>query len=62
VGDTPVRALGVEQALAAGAGAAEAAALASDGLSPLPTLRASADYKLHLSRVLTERALIAAGA
>lgn len=62
VGDTPVRALGVEQALAAGAGAAEAAALASDGLSPLPTLRASADYKLHLSRVLTERALLAAGA
>jgi aerobic carbon-monoxide dehydrogenase medium subunit len=62
VGDTPIRAVAVEQALAAGATASEAAARASDGLSPLPTLRAPVDYQLHLSRVLTERALVAAGA
>ncbi len=63
VSDTPVRVRGVEQALDAGAGHAEAARLASEGLAPTPALRASAEYKLHLTRVLTRRVIeTAAGA
>jgi aerobic carbon-monoxide dehydrogenase medium subunit len=57
VSDTPVRALAVEQALDAGAPYAEAAKLASDGLTPTPSLRASAEYKLHLARVLARRVI-----
>jgi carbon-monoxide dehydrogenase medium subunit len=57
VSETPVRARAVEQALDAGAGFDEAAQLASEGLDPTPALRASAEYKLHLSRVLTRRAV-----
>jgi carbon-monoxide dehydrogenase medium subunit len=57
VSDTPVRAHAVEQALDAGADYADAAQLASDGLDPTPALRASADYKLHLTRVLTRRVI-----
>lgn len=60
VSDTPARAIAAEQALNAGASPADAAALASDGLNPAPSLRASADYKRHLARVLTRRALIEA--
>ena len=60
VSGIPVRAHAVEQALDAGAGYAEAARLASDGLDPTPTLRASAEYKLHLTQVLTGRVLGAA--
>ncbi len=59
--DTPVRATAVEQALAGGAGAAEAAALAADGLEPPVDLNADATYRRHLARVLTERALNSAG-
>lgn len=62
LGDTPLRAAAVERALAAGASASEAAEHAAEGLTPLPALRASADYKLHLTRVLTGRALQGAGA
>jgi carbon-monoxide dehydrogenase medium subunit len=57
VADVPVRAVSVEAALAGGASADEAGVLASEGLSPTATLRASADYKTHLTRVLTTRAI-----
>jgi carbon-monoxide dehydrogenase medium subunit len=56
-GMTPVRAQAAEQALAGGAAFEEAATHASDGLSPSGDLRASSEYKLHLARVLTRRAL-----
>ena len=59
--DTPVRATAVEEALATGATAAEAAALASEGLDPPEDLNADGDYRGHLARVLTERALNSAG-
>lgn len=55
--DTPVRARAVERALDGGASPAEAAALAADGLSPAPSLRASAEYKCQLARVLARRAI-----
>jgi len=57
VGTTPVRALAVEQALGQGAGPAEAAEHASDGLNPSGDIRATPDYKKHLARVLTRRAI-----
>ena len=57
VGPTPVRATAVEQALASGATPADASEHASDGLNPSGDLRASADYKKHLARVLTRRAI-----
>jgi len=62
VGPTPVRATAVEQALASGASPADAAEHASDGLNPSADLRASADYKKHLARVLTRRAIEQASA
>ena len=61
-GPTPVRCAGVEAALASGASVGEAAQKASDGLSPSADLRASSEYKLHLARVLTRRAIEQAGA
>jgi carbon-monoxide dehydrogenase medium subunit len=61
VGPTPVRAKSVEDALAKGAKAEEAAQHASDGLNPAGDLRASPDYKKHLARVLTKRAIEQAG-
>ena len=57
VGPTPVRAKAVEDALAKGAKPEEAAQHASDGLSPSGDLRASPEYKKHLARVLTKRAI-----
>ena len=57
VGPTPVRAKAVEDALAKGAQPEEAAQHASDGLSPSGDLRASPEYKKHLARVLTKRAI-----
>lgn len=61
MGSTPIRAEGVEAAVAGGASAAEAAAVAADGLEPPTDLNADAEYRSHLARVLTERALNAAG-
>lgn len=55
--ETPVRAIATEAALVQGASVEEAAALAADGLSLSGTLRASVDYKLHLARTLTARAI-----
>ena len=60
-GPTAVRCAAVEQALASGATVEEAAQKASDGLSPSSDLRASSEYKLHLARVLTRRAIEQAG-
>ncbi|TAN31417.1 xanthine dehydrogenase family protein subunit M [bacterium] len=61
VGPTPVRAKAVEEALRKGAKADEAAQHASDGLNPSGDLRASPEYKKHLARVLTRRAIEQAG-
>ncbi|MGH7904165.1 MAG: FAD binding domain-containing protein, partial [Candidatus Dormibacteraceae bacterium] len=57
VGPTPVRAVAVERALAQGATPSEAAELASEGLEPSGDLRATPEYKKHLARVLTRRAI-----
>jgi len=61
MGSTPLRASAVEAALAGGASAAEAAEAAADGTEPPSDLNASPDYREHLARVLTRRALEAAG-
>ena len=60
-GPTAVRCTAVEEALASGASPEDAAEHASDGLSPSGDLRASPEYKLHLARVLTRRAIQQAG-
>jgi len=57
MGATPLRALAVEQALAAGAAPADAAALAAEGTEPGEDIHADRAYRQHLARVLTERAL-----
>ena len=57
MGPTVVRAHGVEQALAAGTAATVAAAHADDNTEPGSDVTASSDYRRHLSRVLTGRAL-----
>ena len=57
----PVRAGGVEAAIASGASAADAAASAADGLEPPSDLNAGVDYRCHLARVLTRRGLEEAG-
>ena len=54
---TPLRARGVEAALAGGASQADAAERASDDASPTSDQAASAEYRAHLARVLTRRAL-----
>jgi carbon-monoxide dehydrogenase medium subunit len=58
---TPIRAAATEAALAQGASAAEAAELAAEGASPSDEPHATADYRRHLARVLTRRALTTAG-
>ena len=64
MGPTPVRASAVEQALigANGDGFAAAAAHAAEGTSPASDTTASAEYRSHLAKVLTRRALTAAAA
>jgi carbon-monoxide dehydrogenase medium subunit len=62
MGSTPVRAAAVERALAGGATAREAAQSADEGTSPSADFNASEDYRRHLARVLTGRALTEAGA
>jgi carbon-monoxide dehydrogenase medium subunit len=61
MGATPVRAAEAEGALSGGASAADAAALADRGTEPPDDLNASPDFRRHLARVLTRRALEAAG-
>jgi carbon-monoxide dehydrogenase medium subunit len=43
--------------MAQGATPEQAAEHASDGLSPSGDIRATPEYKLHLARVLTKRAI-----
>ena len=57
MGATPLRAKATEDALAGGASNADAAALAADGAEPSSDHAASADFRRHLARVLTRRAL-----
>src|SRR5271165_4647596 len=57
MGGTPLRALATEEALRSGASVAEAAALAAEGTSPGYDFHADSDYRRHLARVLTRRAL-----
>lgn len=54
---TPVPGVATEAALSGGASISEAAAVAADGLEPPSDNGGSADYRRHLARVLTERAL-----
>jgi carbon-monoxide dehydrogenase medium subunit len=61
MGSASVRSAGAEAALGSGASAADAAARADEGLEPPSDLNASADYRRHLARVLTRRALQEAG-
>jgi carbon-monoxide dehydrogenase medium subunit len=62
MGSTPIRATKVEQALAGAAlgGVAAAAEHAAEGTSPTSDLNGKADYRQHLARVLTRRAVSAA--
>lgn len=57
---TPVRATAAEEALAVGADAAAAAELATADVAPISDAQAAGDYRRHLARVLTHRALLAA--
>jgi carbon-monoxide dehydrogenase medium subunit len=64
MGPVPIRASSVEAALIGGPASAAAikaaAAAAADGTSPVDDTSAAADYREHLARVLTERAVLAA--
>ncbi|CAB4958489.1 MAG: xanthine dehydrogenase family protein subunit M [Actinobacteria bacterium] len=64
MGSTPVRASGVESALAGASAAADsiaaAAERAAEGTSPTSDLHADAAFRQHLARVLTKRAVTAA--
>jgi carbon-monoxide dehydrogenase medium subunit len=57
MGLTPVRAAGVEEALAGGADPATAAARADEGTAPPSDSFGSAEYRRELSKVLVKRAL-----
>jgi aerobic carbon-monoxide dehydrogenase medium subunit len=57
LGSTPLRGSGVETALAGGASPSEAARHATDDIAPRDDVRATAEYKRHLTGVLTRRAL-----
>jgi carbon-monoxide dehydrogenase medium subunit len=58
---TPIRATAVEEALASGASAAEAAEQAHIGMEPSSDLNASVEFRQHLARVLVKRALLESG-
>lgn len=64
MGSTPLRARAVESALAGGVASVEAvgaaAAAAAEGTNPPSDLNGGADYRQHLARVLTRRAVLAA--
>ncbi len=61
MGQTPMVAAAVQQALASGASAADAAARAADGTEPPEDLNGDAEYRSHLARVLVGRALAELG-
>ncbi|HLM03730.1 MAG TPA: hypothetical protein VK402_00925 [Blastococcus sp.] len=52
-----VRATATEEALTRGASIAQAAELADQGLEPSADMHADAEYRRHLARLLTRRAL-----
>ncbi len=56
-GPTPLRASAVEEALAGGASAADAAVHAAEGADPPSDVSASSEYRAHLAQVLVRRAL-----
>lgn len=60
MGSTPLRASATEAALAGGASIGEAAALADQGTDPTADLTATKEFRRHLARVLTKRALTTA--
>jgi aerobic carbon-monoxide dehydrogenase medium subunit len=60
MGGTPLRARAVEDAIAAGATPADAAEHAADGTEPSSDTAASAEFRMHLARVLTRRTLLEA--
>jgi carbon-monoxide dehydrogenase medium subunit len=64
MGSTPVRAIGVEQALVGGPATAEAiraaAEHAAEGTAPTVDGNADVEYRQQLARVLTGRAVVAA--
>jgi carbon-monoxide dehydrogenase medium subunit len=62
MGATPLRAVAVEEALAGGASAEQAAELAAEGTEPPGDINATPEYREHLARVLVRRALEAASA
>ncbi len=62
MGATPLRASASEDALAGGSSIEDAAALADQGTEPSSDHAASADFRRHLVRVLTKRALEEAAA
>lgn len=57
MGSTPLRASATEEALAGGASVEDAAAKAAEGANPPSDLNGDSDYRAHLARVLTRRAL-----
>ncbi len=57
LGATPVRGDAVERALAGGATVAQASEHAADGAEPPEDAHATRDYRAHLARVLSRRAL-----
>src|SRR5712692_3183344 len=57
MGPAPLRASAAEQALAEGASIADAAGLAADGTEPGEDMHADGEFRRHLARVLTRRAL-----
>jgi carbon-monoxide dehydrogenase medium subunit len=57
MGSTPIRAAGVESAIADGAAAPDAAAHAAEGTEAPSDLNATPEYREHLARVLVRRAL-----
>ena len=61
MGMTPLHATAVEEAVAGGASATDAAAHAAEGTDPSSDNDADAEFRRHLAQVLTRRALETAG-
>ena len=56
MGGTPLRAKAVEDALASGSSAADAAALVAEGAEPPSDQAGSSEYRAHLAQVIARRA------
>ncbi len=57
MGSSPLRSTGCEGALNKGASITEAAELATEGIDPPSDLNATSEFRIHLAKVLTRRAL-----